>query len=78
MGICTIDGKITPFLADIGATTSVLPGILSTEANLRKFNSRAITASGEEMRISGVRDCSIKLGKYYKFSKFISFSGSAK
>ena len=62
MGICTIDGKITPFLADTGATTSVIPEILSTEANLRKFNSRAITASGEEMRISGVRDCSIQLG----------------
>ena len=61
-GLCSIDGKITPFIADTGATTSVLPEILSNSTELRKFKSKAVTASGEEMIISGVRDCQIQLG----------------
>ena len=61
-GLCSIDGKITPFLADSGATTSVLPENLSIDTNLIKFRSKAVTANGAEMKISGVRDCEIQLG----------------
>jgi hypothetical protein len=31
--------------------------------NLRQFKSKAITACGEEMQITGIRDCEIQLGK---------------
>jgi len=62
VGLCAIDGKVTQFLADTGATTSVLPEHLSATTNFRQFKSRAVTASGEEMNISGIRDCNIQLG----------------
>ena len=62
-GLCSVDGKITPFIVDTGATTSVLPQSLSIDTKLRQFKSKAITASGEEMQITGIRDCEIQLGK---------------
>jgi hypothetical protein len=46
-GLCSVDGKITPFIVDTGATTSVLPQSLSIDTKLRQFKSKAITASGE-------------------------------
>ncbi len=48
-GLCSEDGKITPFIVDTGATTSVLPQSLSIDTKLRQFKSKAITASEEEM-----------------------------
>ena len=72
VGLCAIDGKVTQFLADTGATTSVLPEHLSATTNFRQFKSRAVTASGEEMNISGIRDCNIQLGNSSKKQVYLN------
>jgi hypothetical protein len=54
-GLCTIDGKIKPFLADLEQAHQFRP--------ITTFGEIAITANGDELQITGRRHCEIQLGE---------------
>ena len=62
-GLCEIDGKVVKFLADTGASQSILPEEHSvSNKNLKPFTRRAVTANNEELKINGEKECNIRLG----------------
>ena len=63
-GLCTVDGKLVTFVVDTGATKSVMSNKFCKSEELIPFKSKALTANGNEIRISGTKDCEIKLGDH--------------
>ena len=62
--LCTVDGKLVTFVAETGATKSFMSNKFCKSEELIPFKSKVLTADGNEIPISGTKDCKIKLGDH--------------
>ena len=67
VGHCKIDGKSVKFLADTGATKTIIDvNMLATNSNalIKPANIKVILADGTPVDVLGVKTCTIQLGNY--------------